>query len=108
VHYFTAEMATNRAGREEECRFLNDMPAVLGQRAMLALNGICAALGLDYAGVDFALARDGSVLLFEANATMAIIPPGPDPIWDYRRRAAENVSLAVTRMLSQRLSGPID
>jgi hypothetical protein len=108
VHYFTAAMATNAACREEERRFLEDMPAVLGQRAMAALTGICAALGLDYAGVDFALADDGSVLLFEANATMAVIPPGPEPIWDYRRRAVEAVSLAVTRMLARRLQRTID
>jgi hypothetical protein len=108
VHYFTAAMAANAAFREEERRFLDDMPSVLGPHAMAALTGICATLGLDFAGVDFALAEDGSVLLFEANATMAIIPPGPEPIWDYRRRAADNASLAVTRMLAQRLRGPID
>ncbi len=108
IHYFTAAMATNAAFRAEEQRFLDDMQAVLGQRAMAALSGICAVLGLDYAGVDFALGRDGSVLLFEANATMAVIPPGPEPIWDYRRHAAETVSLAVTRMLAQRLQRTID
>jgi hypothetical protein len=108
VHYFTAAMTTNAAYRDEERRFLDDMPAVLGQRAMAALTGICTALALDYAGVDFALANDGSVLLFEANATMAVIPPGPDPIWDYRRLATDDVSLAVTRMLARRLQRPID
>jgi hypothetical protein len=107
VHYFTAAMATNAAFREEERRFLEDMPAVLGQRAMAALTGIGAALGLDYAGVDFALANDGSVLLFEANAAMAVIPPGPEPIWDYRCGAVEAVSRAVTRMLAQRLQRSI-
>ena len=75
VHYFTAAMATSAAYRAEERRFLDDMSAVLGARAMAALAGIGAALGLDYAGVDFALAPDGSVLLFEANATMVIVPP---------------------------------
>lgn len=108
VHYFTAAMAANAACREEERRFLHDMPGVLGQRAMAALAGICSTMGLDYAGVDFALARDGSILLFEANATMAVIPPGPDPIWDYRRRAAETVSQAVTNMLARRLQRPTD
>jgi hypothetical protein len=108
VHYFTAAMAMNAACREEERHFLEDMPAVLGQRAMAALAGIAMALGLDYAGVDFALASDGSILLFEANATMAVIPPGPEPIWDYRRPAVEDVSLAVTRMLVRRLQRSID
>jgi tetratricopeptide (TPR) repeat protein len=103
VHYFTAAMADNVAHREEERRFLDDMPAALGGRAMTALSAICAELGLDYGGADFALVADGSVLLFEANATMVIVPPGPDPIWDYRRRAIAAVQEAAGRMLEQRI-----
>ncbi|WP_428376438.1 hypothetical protein [Lichenicoccus sp.] len=87
VHYFTAAMADDAGHRAEEHRFLLDMPGCIGARAMVALAGIAAALGLDYAGIDFALAADGSVLLFEANATMVINPPEPDMIWDYRRPA---------------------
>ncbi|HEY3916675.1 MAG TPA: tetratricopeptide repeat protein [Stellaceae bacterium] len=85
VHYFTAGMVANAAHREEERRFLADMPAVIGRRAMAALGAIAKTLALDYAGVDFALGADGSLLLFEANATMVINPPDPDPIWNYRR-----------------------
>jgi len=99
VHYFTADMAANAACRAEEQRFLDDMPAVLGPGAMAALRGIGATLGLDYAGVDFALAADGSILLFEANATMVINPPDADPMWDYRRVAIERALAAARRML---------
>jgi hypothetical protein len=99
VHYFSADMAQNAAFRAEERRFLEDMPAVLGGRAMAALGSIAAALGLEYAGIDFALAADGSVLLFEANATMVVFPPGADPIWDYRRPAVETVLAAARRLL---------
>ena len=102
VHYVTADMATNAGFRAEEARFLTDMAGVLGEPAMAALAGIAATLGLDYAGADFALAPDGSVLLFEANATMVVAPPDPDPMWDYRRPAADAVLAAVRRMLSRR------
>jgi GNAT superfamily N-acetyltransferase len=88
VHYFTADMAANPAYRDEERRFLDDLPGVVGPRAMTALAAIGETLGLDYAGIDFALTQDGSVLVFEANAAMVIVPPGPQSIWDYRRRAA--------------------
>ena len=71
----------------------------LGERAMVALAGIAATLGLDYGGVDFALAPDGSVLLFEANATMVICPPEPDPISDYRRGAIGDAPRAAKQML---------
>ena len=101
VHYFTAAMAPNPGFRAEERDFLDDMAAVLGDRAMAALRQIQATLGLDYAGVDFALAADGSLLLFEANATMAIIPPDSDPIWDYRRPAV-SAALEAARTLLDR------
>jgi hypothetical protein len=102
VHYFTSSMALDAAFREEERRFLEDMPAVLGPRAMAALTRVCAALGLDYGGVDFGLAADGSILLFEANATMVVFPADPDSIWDYRRRALSNVLDAAAKMLAGR------
>ena len=102
MHYFTAGMAADAAHREEERRFLNDMAGVLGAPAMAALIGIAEAMGLDYAGVDFALAPDGRVLLFEANATMAIVPPGEDLMWDYRRPAVAAVQDAARRMLARR------
>jgi tetratricopeptide (TPR) repeat protein len=102
VHYFTAQMAHSAAYRDEERRFLDNMPAVLGQRAISALANIQAVLRLDYAGVDFALAADGRVLLFEANATMVVAPPGPEAIWDYRRPAIDAVLDASRRMLLRR------
>jgi tetratricopeptide (TPR) repeat protein len=99
VHYFSAAMAESAALREEEQRFLEDMPAVLGERAMRALEQVCRELDLDYAGIDFGLAPDGSVLLFEANATMAILPPGPDHIWDYRRAPIDAALQAARRLV---------
>ena len=99
VHYFSSDMAQSASFREEERRFLEDMPGVLGTRAMQALRLICTTLDLEYAGVDFALAPDGSVLLFEANATMVVVPPGADSMWDYRRRAIDDVLQAAARML---------
>jgi hypothetical protein len=71
----------------------------LSPAAMSALARIHAILGLEYGGIDFALAADGSVLLFEANATMVVFPPNPEPIWDYRRSAIDRVLKAATQML---------
>jgi hypothetical protein len=85
VHYFSAAMAEREDLRAEEARFLADMPGVLGPTATAALAAIGARLGLDYAGVDFGLSAAGELLLFEANPGMVVQPPGPEPIWDYRR-----------------------
>ena len=99
VHYFTAGMADQPAHRAEDAAFLADMEAVIGRPAMEALARIRAALGLDYAGVDFALTPAGAVVLFEANATMVIPRPPPEPIWDYRRAPVERALEAVAAMI---------
>jgi glutathione synthase/RimK-type ligase-like ATP-grasp enzyme/lipoprotein NlpI len=112
IHYVTAGMAGNAAHRAEEARFLDDMPGVLGVRAMAALAEIQNVLGLDYAGIDFGLNAHGDVLLFEANATMTVLPPGRDRCWDYRRAAVQRVEEAVRRMIIDKagclgLDGPV-
>jgi glutamate/tyrosine decarboxylase-like PLP-dependent enzyme/glutathione synthase/RimK-type ligase-like ATP-grasp enzyme len=100
IHYFTAEMAESVDHRAEDAEFLENMPAVLGPRAMQALAHIQATLGLDYAGIDFGLSDTGDLLLFEANATMVVNPPEPDERWAYRRPAVERIFAAVRRMLT--------
>ena len=92
-------MAGSAAHRAEEAAFLADMPAVIGARGMAALRAISAELGLEYAGVDFAVAPDGRLLLFEANPGMVISPPGPEPMWDYRRAPIDQALAAVKSLL---------
>jgi TPR repeat len=105
VHYFSAAMATQQHFRDEERRFLEDMAGTLGPRTLAALTRIAAALGLDYAGIDFGVDATGSVLLFESNATMAILTPAPDPIWDYRRAPIARALAAATQMVRRRARG---
>jgi len=102
IHYVTAEMADDAGHRAEESKFLQHMPEVLGPRAMAALADIQETLGLDYGGIDFGLNPSGDVLLFEANATMTVLPPNKDKRWDYRRSAVQRVEDAVRRMLADR------
>jgi hypothetical protein len=98
VHYFTADMADRPTARAREARFLADMPGVLGGAAMATLADIAATLGLDYAGIDFALAPDGRILLFEANAAMVIADPMPGPLGEYRRPAVERARHPTRRL----------
>jgi glutathione synthase/RimK-type ligase-like ATP-grasp enzyme len=105
VHYFTAGMAENADWRAEEQRFLEDMPSVLGANAMAALTKVGETLGLDYMGIDFALNKDKSILLFETNATMVIVTPSPEPMWDYRRAAVARALRAAQDLLRGRLAG---
>ena len=102
VHYFTSAMADRPDLRAEEAAFLADMPKAIGARAMAALRAINERLGLNYAGVDFGLDPNGRLLLFEANATMTITPPEPDPIWNYRRAPITRALDAAKSMLLSR------
>jgi glutathione synthase/RimK-type ligase-like ATP-grasp enzyme len=95
-------MADKPDHRLEEAKFLADMAAVLGDKAIRALEGIRDALGLDYAGIDFGVNADGDLLLFEANATMVIAVPDNDPRWAYRRTAITKILEAVVAMLRQK------
>jgi hypothetical protein len=102
VHYFTSDMADKPDHRQEEALFLGDMAAVLGDKAMAALEQIQDELGLDYAGIDFGLGPEGDLLLFEANATMVIAPVAPDERWAYRRTANAAILDAVAAMILQK------
>ena len=106
VHYFTSNMADEPGHRREEARFLNEMRSALGDKAMAALRRIRDELGLDYAGVDFAIRGDGELLLFEANATMVIAPPNQDERWAYRRAAIGKILDAVAAMIMARSAAP--
>ena len=105
VHYFSAAMADRPDYREEERAFLEDMTGTLGAAVMQALERIAGALELDYGGIDFALDAQGRVVVFEANATMVILPVDADERWDYRRAALERVADAVRLMLIERARG---
>jgi hypothetical protein len=106
VHYYTSDMADKPDHRREEERFLSDMPATLGDKAMTALGRIRETLGLDYAGIDFALGPNGEILLFEANATMVVTKPGPDQRWAYRRDAIDGVLDAIVAMIKDKANQP--
>jgi Tetratricopeptide repeat len=102
VHYFSADMAENEANRAQDRAFIENMPAVLGPRAMAALESIRAALALDYGGIDFALDREGNIVVFEANATMIVPEPKADARWDYRRIAVERIHTTVRDFITRR------
>lgn len=102
VHYFTADMADHPDHRSEDAAFLTDMPGMLGQKAITALERIRHTLKLDYAGIDFGLSSAGDVLLFEANATMVVNPPDADERWAYRRPAVTRILDAVRAMITGR------
>ncbi len=104
VHYFSSDMKDSLPYREQEQAFLQDFTAALGASAVSGLQQVAQTLGLDYCGIDFGLDSSGRVLLYEANATMAIVPPDHDPCWDYKRISIDNALAAVKAMFAKRMS----
>ncbi len=100
VHYFSADMAERGDHRAEEARFLGDARGVLGTSAYAALEAIGRELGLDYGGVDFGIDAAGRVVVFEANATMAVYVPAGGAEWAYRRPAYDAVIAAVRGLIA--------
>ncbi len=94
VHYFSADMRDRPDHRAEEATYLEDMRAHLGDAGYTALDAIRRTLGLDYGGIDFGIDPAGNVVLFEANATMAIYYPDDDERYAYRRPAVDRVLAA--------------
>jgi tetratricopeptide (TPR) repeat protein len=80
VHYFSADMSAHPWKLAEELAYLDDAPAVLGERASAVLAAIGRRMDLDYCGIDFTLLADGRVLLFEANATILVHPEDKDDV----------------------------
>ena len=77
------------------------------RRGMAALGRISDTLGLDYGGIDFGISRSGEVLLFEANATMVVIPPSDDERWAHRRTGVTRILDAVVAMMMKRAGGVV-
>ncbi|MGB9146573.1 MAG: hypothetical protein WCC14_12180 [Acidobacteriaceae bacterium] len=102
IHYFSADTADNSEHRAEEALFLNNMERVLGPEVMRRLRLIQETLGLDYGGIDFGLNTRGEMLLYEANATMAVYRPDADPKWDYRRPSVDRIYAAVQNLFLSR------
>jgi hypothetical protein len=102
VHYVTSDMHHSDAFRQEEAEFLADMSGFLGANVLRALERIAQSMQLDYAGIDFAIDAAGRVVVFEANAAMAIFLPDADPQWDYRRGPMTRALDAVKRMIVTR------
>jgi hypothetical protein len=101
VHYFSADMMAEPWKREEESRFLLSHETALGARAMRGLQAICERLALDFGGIDFTVLDDGRVLVFEANATMAVHLSDKIDDFPYKHQSVPRIFEAVEEMLAR-------
>jgi hypothetical protein len=106
VHYYSAGMEGVRWKLDEEARFLADPSAALGARAMAAIAAVGERLALDYAGVDFTVLPDGSVFVFEANATMLAHRERPGGELAHKNDYVQRIADAFEAMMAARVSAP--
>ena len=102
VHYYSAGMEGVRWKLDEEARFLADPSSALGARAMAAIAAVGERLDLDYAGVDFTVLPDGSVFVFEANATMLAHRERPGGELAHKNDYVQRIADAFEAMMAAR------
>ena len=106
IHYYNAAMAEHQWMRDEEARFIAGLDAVFSETLAAALREIAVAIPLDYFGIDCALAPDGRLLLFEADAAMLVHGTDPPDLYPYKRAGFERIKTALDALLAARALRP--
>jgi hypothetical protein len=102
IHYYNAAMAEHQWMRDEEARFIAHLDSVFDGPLATALAEIAAAIPLEYFGIDCAIARDGRLLLFEADAAMLVHGTDPPELYPYKRAGFERIQTALDALLEGR------
>jgi hypothetical protein len=100
VHHATTQMAAHAWMQHEEAAFLDAPWGVFDASQRAALHAIRDTIGLDYFGIDCALARDGALVVFEVNASMLV--HGNNPQFPYKTDAVERIRRAFHALLAER------
>jgi hypothetical protein len=99
IHYYNAAMAEHQWMRDEEARFIGDLGTVFTGTPAEALREIAAAIPLEYFGIDCAIAPDGRLLLFEADAAMLVHGTDPPDLYPYKRAGFQRIQQALNAFL---------
>jgi hypothetical protein len=102
IHYYNAQMAEHQWMRDEEAAFLADPWDRFGGSLGAAVRAIAPAAGLEYFGIDCAIAPDGRLLVFEADAAMLVHTTDPVDLYPYKHEFVPRIYRALERMLDRR------
>jgi tetratricopeptide (TPR) repeat protein len=106
VHHVTTDMAHQPWMQAEEAAFLANPHAVFTAAHYRTLRAIRARIGLDYFGIDCALARSGELVVFEVNASMLVHDDNAE--FPYKDSAVRAIKTAFDAMLRRRAIGPAE
>ena len=102
VHYLNADMLENAENRAEEARFMAGFDADFAVRHAAAFASLSERIGLDYFAVDCAEAKDGRLLLFEADVAMIVHAMDPADLFAYKQAPMRKVMAAFQDLLRRR------
>ncbi len=102
IHYYNAPMSEHAWMRDEEAVFVADLETVFDGPRADGLREIAAAVPLAYFGIDCAIAADGRVLLFEADAAMLVHGTDAADVYPYKAAAYGRIKTALTVALQRR------
>ena len=102
VWYYNAGMEHHPERRAEEARFLADPSDVIGARASAALSAIGRTLGLDYVGLDFGVAPDGRLVVFEVETGMVVHDQDPVDLFPSKKQAIWRIRRAFETLIDGR------
>jgi hypothetical protein len=83
----------------EEAEMFAEPHGAFPAEVIKTLEAVLDRMQLDYFGMDFGIAPDGRVILFEANATMNFFPFLADPRFEYLKRCLRPAQEAFHQML---------
>ncbi len=103
VHYWRAHMNQSDWKKCEEEKFVADWRTVFGPGAAFAVEQVALRLDLDYGGMDCSILADGTVLFFEANASMLVCMDEQNSLFPNKHAAGLRIRDAVTDMVRNRI-----
>ncbi|MEB0137578.1 MULTISPECIES: RimK family alpha-L-glutamate ligase [unclassified Undibacterium] len=102
LHYQSADMAHNPAGRAEEQQVMERFDDDFGQRHSQALRSIAERIGLDYLILDCGETQSGALLVFEVDNGAWIHDCDAPAVFPYKAAIMAKAFAAFRRMLLRR------
>lgn len=108
VWYLNADMALSIPHRLEEAVWMKSFDQDFAVRHADALARMVASIGLDYFAIDCAQARDGDLLVFEADNTAIVHDMDPPSVYPYKSPQMQKIFQAVQAMFFRRAGRQAD
>jgi hypothetical protein len=104
VHYYNAAMTEHRWMRDEEHAFLARMGELFCGDLAGGLREVADRLALDYVGIDCAIDRDATLVLFEADNALIVHLLDDPGLFGYKHEYVPRLFTAIDAMVRRRIA----